>query len=141
MKINYSKRRLYSNLISGLLFLTLSILSLFSSDDFIFWASFVYLILGIHHISQFFFDSKHQYLIIENGSIQQVRLFGSKTKMDFDEIESIDKIDGNYILKSDTKKLEIKIDLIDNTSLLKLIEVFRGLDLPSEQNYFSKLSS
>lgn len=141
MKINYSKRRLYSNLISGLLLLTVGVLSLFSSKDFIFWSGFVYFILGIHHISQFFYDSKHQYLILENESIQQVRLFGAKTKIDFNEIQTIDKVDGNYILKSDTKKIKIDIDLIDNAALLKLMEVLKKADLPPEKNYFSKFKT
>ncbi|MBZ9787636.1 hypothetical protein LB456_09225 [Psychroflexus sp. CAK57W] len=141
MKINYSKRRLYSNLISGLLLLTVGVLSLFSSKDFIFWSGFVYFILGIHHISQFFYDSKHQYLILENESIQQVRLFGAKTKIDFNEIQTIEKVDGNYILKSDTKKIKIDIDLIDNAALLKLMEVLKKADLPPEKNYFSKFKT
>lgn len=134
MKIKYFKKRLYLQLISGVLFIAGSIFSFFYSDGIGVWIGYAYLVTGILHLVDFF-NNNSRYLIIEHASIEETKLFGSKTRMDLDEIQTIEKVDGNYILKSDTKKLEIEIDLIDNPSLLKLIKVFKSLDLPADKTF------
>lgn len=141
MKIRFSKRRLYASLIVSLIWIIAGVLYLFFSNDITNWTGYAYLILGVLYLGQLFFYTKNLYLLIEDGSIQDIKLFGSTNKMDLDEIQDIQKVEGNYILKSGTKKIKIKIDLIDNPSLLKLIEVFKEIDLPSDKNYFSRFKN
>lgn len=140
MKINYFKKRLYLQLIVGVLFISCSFYSFLYSDGISVWIGFTYLLAGIFHLADFF-NHKSRYLIIENASIEKTKLFGAKTRMDFDEIQTIEKVDGSYVLKSENNKLKIEFDRIDNASLIKLMEVFKNLNLPPEQNYFSKLNT
>ncbi|SDG68470.1 hypothetical protein [Psychroflexus sediminis] len=140
MRIKYFKKRLYLQLILGLLFISCCIYSILYSDDISIWIGYTYLVVGIFHIADFF-KNNSRYIIIENGSIEEKKLFGANTKMGFDEIQTIEKLDGNYILKSETKKLVIKTDLIDNTSLLKLMEILKNIDLPPEKNYFIRFKT
>ena len=140
MKINYFKKRLYLQLIVGLLFIAGSVFSFLFSDGISVWIGYTYLVTGILHLADFL-NNKSRYLIIENASIEKTKLFVAKTRMDFDEIQTIEKVDGSYVLKSENNKLKIEFDRIDNASLIKLIEVFKNLNLPPEQNYFSKLDT
>ncbi|MBZ9627938.1 hypothetical protein LB450_07480 [Psychroflexus sp. CAK1W] len=141
MKIIFNKKRLYSNLMIGLVWIITGTLSLFFSDDITNWTIYAYLILGVFYLGQFFLENKNLYLLIEDGSIQEVKLFGSTHKLNLDEIQDIKKEGGEYVLKSDTKKIKIDIDLIDNAALLKLMEVLKKADLPPEKNYFSKFKT
>lgn len=140
MKINYFKKRLYLQLILGVLFIAGSVFSFLYSDGISVWIGYAYLVTGILHLADFL-NNKSRYLIIENASIEKTKLFGAKTRMDFDEIQTIEKVDGSYVLKSENTKLKIEFDRIDNASLIKLMEVFKNLNLPPEQNYFSKLNT
>ena len=140
MKINYFKKRLYLQLIVGLLFIAGSVFSFLFSDGISVWIGYTYLVTGILHLADFL-NNKSRYLIIENASIEKTKLFVAKTRMDFDEIQTIEKVDGSYVLKSENNKLKIEFDRIDNASLIKLMEVFKNLNLPPEQNYFSKLDT
>ncbi|MBZ9778962.1 hypothetical protein LB452_08505 [Psychroflexus sp. CAK8W] len=138
MKINFYKKRIYSPLIIASLWIIVGFYFLFTGEDSFNWSAFVYLFLGAGHLFDFFYSSKNLYLLIENNSIEEVKLLRSNTKIDFNEIQDIQKIEGNYIVKSETKTIQIDFNSIDNTSLVKLIKVFKTLDLPSEKNCFSK---
>lgn len=134
MKIRFQKFRLYINLTIGITWIIIGSLSLYDSN-FTKWYYFVFMILGILYIGHYLYDLKHQYLTIENGTITKNILYGFKNKIELDEIQQIQKVNGNYILKSETQKMKIKLDLIDNSSLNKLIEVLKNLNLPSERSF------
>ncbi|MFD0933545.1 hypothetical protein ACFQ0R_13145 [Psychroflexus salinarum] len=136
MKIGFNKTRLSAHLILGFVWIIIGILNL-SSKDLENWIGYVFIILGVLYLVHFFYDRKNKYLIIENGMITKNILYGFKNKMDLDAIQEIQKVKGNYILKSKTQKLKINLDLIDNSSLNKLIEVLRNLNLPSEKSFLA----
>jgi hypothetical protein len=137
MRIKLSKKRLYTNLLLGVIWI------LFGMSYFIFeatmpWSGYAYSILGTLYLAHFLYDYKHQYLIIENGKIQKNILYSFKNKIELSEIDEIKSIKGNYILKSETRNLSIDPSLIDKQSLIKLLHVLRQVDLPSEKNHFKK---
>lgn len=136
MKIRFTKRRLYAHLIIGALWFVLGVTGFIIGEN-IYWFGYGYLMIAILYLGHFLYDQKHQYLIIENGRITKNILYGFKNKMDVDEIQEIKKVGGDYILKSDTKILKINIDVIDNTSLLNLMEVLKEIDLPSKKSFLT----
>ncbi|MBZ9778964.1 hypothetical protein LB452_08515 [Psychroflexus sp. CAK8W] len=54
-----------------------------------------------------------------------------------DEIVEIEKVNDKYILKSDTKKLKIKLNFIEKESINQLNEFLKDLDLPSENTFLA----
>ena len=67
------------------------------------------------------------YLSIENNIIKQNYIFGKKMK--FSEIKSIKHFAGEYILRTDTRKMRIDIGSIDQSSLLDLKGELKKLDV------------
>ncbi|MBZ9778965.1 hypothetical protein LB452_08520 [Psychroflexus sp. CAK8W] len=136
MKIKFSNYRLYINLGLGITWIIMGTYSLNESDSSI-WKGIVYMILAVLYLGHYLYDLKHGYLEIENGIITKNILYGFKNKMELDDIQQIEKVKGNYILKSASKTMKIKIDLIDHSSLNKLLELLKGLDLPSEKSFLA----
>ena len=66
------------------------------------------------------------YLSIENNIIKQNYIFGKKMKLS--EIKSIKHFAGEYILRTDTRKMRIDIGSIDQSSLLDLKGELKKLD-------------
>ncbi|MFD0933544.1 hypothetical protein ACFQ0R_13140 [Psychroflexus salinarum] len=90
MKINLNKKRLYTNLFLGTLWIFLGA-SYFIFGETMSWIGYMYLILGILYLAHFLYDFKHQYLIIEKGRIQKNVLYSFKNSIELSEIEEIKK--------------------------------------------------
>jgi len=138
MKVRFKKRRQNTNLIFGIFWFVLGILYLVFTDNNTFWIGYVHLVSGALFMIQNFYDSRHQYLHIENGVIQKNIFYGFSNKINLDEVYEINGTKSNYILKSEARKLSIDPSLIDQQSLIKLLHILRQVDLPSERNHFSK---
>ena len=124
MKILYSKKRRKYELIQGIFWILLFILGVLFSDrknDFF----YLYLIMGLIHI-YLHLKVKH-YLSIENNIIKQNYIFGKK--MDFSEIKSIKHFAGEYILRTDKRKMRIDIGSIEKSSLAELRDELKKLDV------------
>ena len=67
------------------------------------------------------------YLIIEKDVLKQNYIFGKK--MELSEIKSIKHFAGEYILRTDTRKMRIDIGSIDQSSLLDLKGELKKLDV------------
>ena len=123
MKILYSKKRRKYELIQGIFWILLFILGVLFSDrknDFF----YLYLIMGLIH---FYLHLKVKYyLSIENNIIKQNYIFGKK--IDLSEIKSIKHFAGEYILRTDTRKMKINISLVDQSSLVDLKCELKKLD-------------
>lgn len=116
LKIRYTKKRLRSNLFLGLLWLTLGILSIvFSSQKFMMYS---YSGLGILYLCGYFFENYYQYISIENDILILHKLKSQKIKLQ--EIKQIKNIKGDIILESESHKLKINPDLIEEESLKEL---------------------
>ena len=66
------------------------------------------------------------YLSIENNIIKQNYIFGKK--IDLSEIKSIKHFAGEYILRTDTRKMRIDIGSIEKSSLVDLKGELKKLD-------------
>ena len=134
MKIKFKKKRLYANLVLGLFWIGLGIFNVIDEEN-LRWMDYLYLVVGILYTGHYIFDIINQYLTIENGTIQKNPLYGFGKKIDLNEINLIKNFAGDYTLKTDTQKLKIKTDLIEEKSLVELNEILRKLNLPSDKSH------
>ena len=66
------------------------------------------------------------YLTIENNIIKQNYIFGKKIKLS--EIKSVKHFAGEYILRTDTRKMTINTSWVDQSSLIDLKGELKKLD-------------
>ena len=97
------------------------------------WVGYLYLILSLLDLVHFLYSLKHGYLKIENGWIQKNIFYSFRNKIKIDEIDTIKRIGGNYILKSRKRDLKINPDLIDQDSLKELNILMIEWGLPPEK--------
>ena len=136
MKIRFKKKRLYSNLILGIVWTILGIFNVTDNQSFR-WLDYGYLVVGVLYIGHYLFDLSNQYLILENGTIHKNKLYGFGKKINLNEINLIKKFAGDYILKTPTQELTINTELIEEKSLVELNRLLTELNLPSEKTPFS----
>ncbi|WP_019039070.1 hypothetical protein [Psychroflexus tropicus] len=132
MKIKLKRKRFYIHLSLGLVWMSLAIICLVvpSVDN---WMGFLYLLPGLIYLVQFAYDYKHQYLIIKDGWIYKNKMYSFRNKIKIDEIDTIKRIGGNYILKSRKRDLKINPDLIHEESLKALNTLMADWGLPPEK--------
>ena len=124
MKILQSKKKRKIDLFKGLFWILLGVLGLLFSDrKNVFF--YLYLIMGLIHI--YLYLKVKFYLSIENNIIKQNYIFGKK--MDFSEIKSIKHFAGEYILRTDKRKMRIDIGSIEKSSLVELRDELKKLDV------------
>ena len=128
MKIKFKKKRLYTNLLLGLIWSVLGVISLLG-DDNLRWIDYGYLIIGTLYIGHYLYDLINQYLIIKNGSLHKNILYGFTNKINLNEIKLIKKNAGNYTLKTETNKFKINTELIEERSLIELNKILGELNL------------
>ena len=136
MKIRFKKKRLYANLIIGIVWTLLGIYSLLE-DDNLRWSDYGYLIIGLLYIGHYLYDLTTQYLTIENGSIRKNGLYGFGKKINLNDINWIKKFASDYILKTKTEELKINTELIDKNSLNELNAILEKLNLPANKTPFT----
>jgi hypothetical protein len=91
----------------------------------------LYLAIGLLLVSHYVYDLKHQYLIIDNHTIQKNFLYGGwNRKIKFEDIESVEKSYLNFTLKTKTTQLKINADLIEEKSYKEFKTILLSLNLP-----------
>lgn len=96
---------------------------------------FGYVFMSILYFGQYIFEYRNQYLTIKDGIISKNSWFGKK--LDLDQIIWIKKFAGDYILKTDKQELTINTELIEEKSMVYLIDILYELKLPSEKTPFA----
>ena len=124
MKILYSKKRRKYDLFYTIFCLLIVILSLFFSETN---HKFLYLYMPLGLISLYRYIKVKYYLIIEKDVLKQNYIFGKK--MDLSEIKSIKHFAGEYILRTDKRKMVINSSLVDQSSLVDLKGELKKLDV------------
>ena len=124
MKILYSKERRKYDLFYTIFCLLIGVLSLFFSETN---HKFFYLYMPLGLISLYRYIKVKYYLIIEKDVLKQNYIFGKK--MELSEIKSIKHFAGEYILRTDTRKMRIDIGSINQSSLLDLKGELKKLDV------------
>lgn len=138
LKIRFKKKRLYANLIIGVIWLVFAVIILFTefTEEENHWMIYVYPIIGFLYLGQYWYDSTFQYLIIDDNTIQRNIFYGTNRKIALKDITWIKKFAGDYILKSDQKDMHIDLHLIDESSLDELNKVLANLNLPADKTPF-----
>jgi len=134
MKIHYTKKRLRSNLIQGLIWLVFSI-TLMVSDAF--WANGMvigYLVIAAMFLGSYFYERHYQYLTLEGETIQKNTLIGKPIRLS--AIRRIKKFAGDYILETETAKMTINTQIIAPDSLEILDEALSAIELPPQLTPF-----
>ena len=126
MKIGYKKRHLNINLIVGLIWLVWFFIGVFVKEEPN-WTDYGWIVISLMYLGMYFYQKNYNYLTIENGFIKQNWPFGKK--MNLNEIKRIRHFAGEYILKSELKKMKINIQLINEESLLELKTELKKLDV------------
>ena len=124
MKILYSKKRRKYDLFYTIFCLLIGILSLFFSETN---HMFLYLYMPLGLISLYRYIKVKYYLIIEKGVLKQNYIFGKK--IDLSKIKSIKHFAGEYILRTDKRKMTINISWVDQSSLAELRDELKKLDV------------
>ena len=126
MRIRYKKKQVNLILNLGLLWLVNGIFQIVFNENpkeiHYYW----FVLSGLHLII-YFYQKKGEYLTIENGIIKQNWPFGKKINLD--EVKSIRHFAGEYILKSESQKMKIDIQLIDEESLPNLKAELKKLNV------------
>ena len=126
MRIRYKKKQVNLILYLGLLWLVNGIFQIVFNENpkeiHYYW----FVLSGLHLII-YFYQKKGEYLTIENGIIKQNWPFGKKINLD--EVKNIRHFAGEYILKSESQKMKIDIQLIDEESLPTLKAELKKLNV------------
>jgi len=137
MRIRYKKKRLYANLILGIIWIAFGVFMLYEDGNSRF-TKYGYLVIGVLYIIPFLYNFKYQYLLIENGVIKKNTGFGKTLSLK--DIISIKKFAGDYTLITENEKMKINTELIDKNSLVELNKVLDKLELPVEKSQLTKNS-
>ena len=124
MKILYSRKKRKYDLFYIIFCLLIVILSLFFSETN---HKFFYLYMQLGLISLYRYIKVKYYLIIEKDVLKQNYIFGKK--MELSEIKSIKHFAGEYILRTDKRKIRIDIGSIEKSSLAELRDELKKLDV------------
>tara|TARA_B110000914_G_C15034268_1_gene252424 strand:+ start:65 stop:454 length:390 start_codon:yes stop_codon:yes gene_type:complete len=126
MRIRYKKKQVNLNLYLGLMWFANGIVQTVFNEKSSWFDYFWFLMSGAYLII-YFYQKKEKYLTIENGIIKQNWPFGKKMKLN--EIKRIKHFAGEYILKSELKKMKINIGLIEDESLSELKSELKKLNV------------
>ena len=124
MKILYSKKKRKYQLLQCIYNFLLFLMILYNEIDNLF---LILLFFCLSLLSFYLFIKTKHYLIIENNIIKQHYIFGKK--MELSEIKSIKHFAGEYILRTDKRKMRIDIGSIEKSSLAELIDELKKLDV------------
>jgi uncharacterized membrane protein len=113
MTIAYKKKYLNLNLIYALLFtVNVFTIALNSEEN---WKLIIAILVPVSFISKYFYQKQKKYLTIEDDKIKVNNIFGREINLN--EILTIEKYAGDYILKTGIKKLKI------DTTIIELVEL------------------
>lgn len=126
MKIAYKNKHIKLYLILGLVWLVFPLVGIFIADDPD-WIDYSYLIISTMYLGGYLYQSKYQYLSIENGMLCVNGPLGKKLYLK--DIRSIKKFAGDYILKSKDKEIAINIQTMDSSSQAQLLTELEKLDV------------
>lgn len=126
MKIHYKKKQMNLNLILGLIWLVNGVFQTVFNEG-IKWTEYFWFVISAFYLIIYFYQKKEKYLTIENGIVKQNWPFGKKMRLN--EIKQIRHFAGEYVLKSEKKKIIINIELVEDDSLSELKTEFKKLNV------------
>jgi hypothetical protein len=128
MTIAYKKKYLNLNLIYALLFtVTLFTVALNSEEN---WKLIIGILVPASFISKYFYQKQKKYLTIEDDKIKVNNI--CSREINLNEILTIEKYAGDYILKTGIKKLKIDTTIIELVELSNLNSELEKLNVKWE---------
>ena len=128
MTIAYKNKYLNLNLIYALLFtVTLFTVALNNEEN---WKLIIGILVPASFISKYFYQKQKKYLTIEDDKIKVNNIFGREINLN--EILTIEKYAGDYILKTGIKKLKIDTTIIELVELSNLNSELEKLNVKWE---------
>ena len=128
MTIAYKKKYLNLNLIYALLFtVTLFTVTLNSEEN---WKLIIGILVPASFISKYFYQKQKKYITIEDDKIKVNNIFGREINLN--EILTIEKYAGDYILKTGIKKLKIDTTIVELVELSNLNSELEKLNVKWE---------
>ncbi len=126
MHIPYRKRSLHLSFIFGMFWLLLFVSSYFTKDGPQ-WMDYRWLFISLLSLGLFYYQNKYPYVKIEKDALQIGGGFGKTVRID--ELLSIKKFAGDYILKTATKEAVINPQALDRQQLQLLDAALKKLDV------------
>ena len=126
MKLRYKKGRLIFYKFMLLFWLLLAISNLLF-NEVAGWSYYILSAISISYVVAYSYNLINQYITIQDEILIENHFFGKKINLN--EIKSIKKFAGDYILKTDKTELTINTQIIDEKSLEDLNQVLDTLDL------------
>lgn len=126
MKLRYKKGRLIFYKFMLLFWLLLAISNLLF-NEVAGWSYYILSAISISYVVAYSYNLINQYITIQDEILKENHFFGKKINLN--EIKSIKKFAGDYILKTDKTELTINTQIIDEKSLEDLNQVLDTLDL------------
>tara|TARA_B100000795_G_scaffold111470_1_gene82281 strand:+ start:684 stop:1070 length:387 start_codon:yes stop_codon:yes gene_type:complete len=128
MTIAYKKKYLNLNLIYALLFtVTLFTVDLNSEEN---WKLIIGILAPASFVAKYFYQKQKKYLTFEDNNIKLNNIFGREINLN--EILTIEKYAGDYILKNGIKKLKIDTTIIEPVELSNLNSELKKLNVKWE---------
>lgn len=123
MIIRFKRRYLRWNLVFGLFWLILGVISISNNSEN--YLNYGYLIAAIFYLGNYILKSNNQYLTIDSETITLNNLFPKKVNLN--DLILIKKSKKIYILKTEISELIIKTSLIEKNDLKDLKAVIKNL--------------
>jgi len=127
MRIRFKRRYLRWNLVFGLFWLILGVISISNNSEN--YLNYGYLIAALLYVGNYVLKSHNQYLTVDSDAITINNLFPKKVNLN--DLILIKKSKKIYILKTEISELRIKTSLIEKNSLKDLKAILKNLKVNS----------
>lgn len=126
MKVAYSKKRLYTNLILGIFWIVLSVAYYMTIRQFR-WNAYLTLAVGLAYIALYIIESRKSYFEIGDNILKINTIPAKEIKLD--EIKAVNYYAGDFIFITSDKKLKIVQNQINKDQLAEFQSFFNTLNL------------
>lgn len=131
MKFSYANKRLYLNLVLGILW-TIIGSSYFFEKENMKWNHYLFIVLGLLYLMMFAYEYLNKYFEITN---EKIKLFSIPQKeIKISDIEEAKYYADEYTFKTKNKSLKIVKSQINKTQLSELESFFTNLQTELKKN-------
>ena len=118
VKISYIKTRTLLHLFASITWTLLGVSYFFTSDTAFF--AYGYLLFGMLYFIRFYYEKRFGYLTITKKQIIKHDNPFNKKQINTEEVKTVGKVFGDFVLKTENNKMRINTSIIDSDSILKL---------------------
>ncbi|MDR5589083.1 hypothetical protein [Christiangramia sp. SM2212] len=123
MKIRYIKNRITHNFYLGSFMIVAG--NIMAFQDTSLGINILWIVAGSLQVYTVFYERKHQYISIQDGTLTRHSIFPKSIKID--EIRKIHKFINTYQIETSNKTLTINKNIIEAESMYRLDDYFKSL--------------